>query len=31
LIELALVEGLGPAGDYLLAPAADVTSRGVHL
>jgi P-type conjugative transfer ATPase TrbB len=31
LIELAIVKGLGPAGDYLLAPPADVTSRGVHL
>jgi P-type conjugative transfer ATPase TrbB len=30
LIELAAVEGLGPAGDYLLAPAAGVTSIGVH-
>jgi P-type conjugative transfer ATPase TrbB len=30
LIELALVEGLGPAGDYLLAPAARTTSTGVH-
>jgi type IV secretion system protein TrbB len=30
LIELASVEGLGPAGDYLLAPAARNTSTGVH-
>ena len=29
LIELATVEGLGPAGDYLLAPAVDVMSAGV--
>ena len=30
LIELAIVEGLGPAGDYLLAPAVDVMSAGVR-
>lgn len=30
LIELATVEGLGPAGDYLLAPAVDVMSAGVR-
>jgi type IV secretion system protein TrbB len=28
LIELAHVEGLGPAGDYVLTPAADLTSAG---
>jgi type IV secretion system protein VirB11 len=30
LIELATVEGLGPAGDYLLAPAVNVMSAGVR-
>ena len=30
LIELAIVEGLGPAGDYLLAPAVDIMSAGVR-
>ena len=29
LIELARVDGLGPGGDYLLAPALDPTSAGV--
>jgi type IV secretion system protein VirB11 len=29
LVELAWVEGLGPAGDYVLAPAVDITSAGV--
>jgi type IV secretion system protein TrbB len=28
LIELATVEGIGPAGDYVLSPAADLTSAG---
>jgi P-type conjugative transfer ATPase TrbB len=28
LIELARVEGLGPAGDYVLAPAVELTSAG---
>jgi type IV secretion system protein VirB11 len=28
LIELATVEGIGPAGDYVLMPAADLTSAG---
>ena len=30
LAELACVEGLGPAGDYVLAPALDLTSAGVR-
>ncbi|MCC6887297.1 MAG: P-type conjugative transfer ATPase TrbB [Hyphomicrobiales bacterium] len=30
LIELATVKGLGPAGDYLLAPAVNVMSAGVR-
>jgi type IV secretion system protein VirB11 len=30
LAELARVEGLGPAGDYILAPAVDVEPAGVH-
>ena len=30
LIELARVEGLGPAGDYVLASAVDLTSAGVN-
>jgi type IV secretion system protein VirB11 len=30
LIELANVEGLGTAGDYVLAPAVDPTSAGVR-
>ena len=30
LIELARVEGLGPTGDYVLAPAVDLTSAGVN-
>jgi type IV secretion system protein TrbB len=28
LIELATVEGLGPAGDYVLAPAIDLAATG---
>ena len=28
LIELAVVQGLGPAGDYVLAPAVDLTPEG---
>jgi P-type conjugative transfer ATPase TrbB len=31
LVELAVVEGLGPAGDYVLAPAVDPTVSGGHL
>src|SRR5712692_8873610 len=31
LVELAVVEGLGPAGDYVLAPAIDPTVSGGHL
>jgi len=31
LVELAVVEGLGPAGDYVLAPAVDPTVSGCHL
>jgi P-type conjugative transfer ATPase TrbB len=30
LIELAIVEGIGPAGDYLLTPAADPNISGGH-
>jgi len=30
LIELAHVEGLGTAGDYVLAPAVDPTFSGVR-
>jgi type IV secretion system protein TrbB len=30
LIELATVEGIGPAGDYVLTPATDLTSAGAH-
>jgi type IV secretion system protein VirB11 len=30
LAELARVEGLGPAGDYILAPAVDVEGAGVR-
>jgi P-type conjugative transfer ATPase TrbB len=30
LVQLTRVEGLGPAGDYVLAPAIDVTSAGVR-
>jgi type IV secretion system protein VirB11 len=30
LIELARVEGLGPAGDYVLVPAVELISAGVH-
>jgi type IV secretion system protein VirB11 len=30
LIELAHVKDLGPAGDYVLAPAVDLTSEGVR-
>jgi type IV secretion system protein VirB11 len=28
LIELAVVQGLGPAGDYVLAPAVDLSPGG---
>jgi Flp pilus assembly CpaF family ATPase len=28
LIELAVVQGLSPAGDYVLAPAVEHTSEG---
>src|SRR6267142_4912694 len=31
LVELAVVEGLGPSGDYVLAPAIDPTVSGGHL
>src|SRR5258705_974380 len=31
LVELAVVEGLGPAGDYVLASAAAPTASGGHL
>ena len=30
LIELAVVEGLGPSGDYVLAPAIDPSAAGGH-
>ncbi len=30
LVELAIVEGLGPDGDYVLAPAADPSVSGGH-
>jgi type IV secretion system protein VirB11 len=30
LVELAVVEGLGPAGDYVLAPAIDPSIAGGH-
>ena len=30
LVELARVEGLGPADDYVLVPAVDLTSGGAH-
>ena len=30
LTELAVVEGLGPAGDYVLAPAIDLIRSGGH-
>ena len=30
LIELATVEGLGPAGDYVLAPAIDLAATGAR-